>query len=84
MQRNGSLDAAAGEFGDVLDLDAGFAKDLGGAAGGDEFDRELGLQGAGKFNDAVFVGDGDQGAFDGNEVGGGGLRGDLHGVPFPG
>ncbi len=61
------LDAAvehfreSGEFGDVFDHDAGVAEELGGAAGGDEFDAEGGEL-AGEIDESGFVGDAENGA----------------------
>ena len=63
------LDAAvehfgeSGEVGDVFHGDAGIAQQLGGASGGDEFDAESGEL-AGEFDEAGFVGDGEDGAVD--------------------
>ena len=46
----------SGEVGDVFDRDAGVAQQLGGAAGGDEFDAEGGKF-AGEIDQAGFIGD---------------------------
>ena len=68
------LDAAvehlgeAGEVADVADREAGVAEGFGGAAGGDEFDA-VGGEGAGEVDEAGFVGDGEEGAADGAEIG---------------
>ena len=63
------LDAAvehfgeAGEVGDVFHGDAGVAQELGGAAGGDEFDAESGEL-AGEIDESGLVGDTENGALD--------------------
>ena len=53
----------AGEFGHILDRNAGVADGLGGAAGGQEF-HPLVSQGAGEVEETGFVGDGEKGALD--------------------
>ena len=66
MQR---LDAAiehfrkSGEFRDILDGQAGIPNCFGGAAGGKQFDALRG-KGAGEVDEAGFIGDGEEGAFD--------------------
>jgi hypothetical protein len=49
----------AGVVGDVGDLEAGIAQQLGGAAGGEQLDAELG-QAAGKIDRAALVGNAEQ------------------------
>ena len=51
----------AGVIGDFDDGDAVFGQQLGGAAGGEDFDAQAG-KGAGEIDDAGFVGNADQGA----------------------
>ena len=51
----------AGELGHVLDRQAGVADGLGGAAGGQQFDAEIG-EGAGEVDETGLVGDGKEGA----------------------
>ena len=53
----------AGEFGDVLDRDAGVAQQLGGATSGDEIDSECGEL-AREVGEAGLVGDTEDGALD--------------------
>ena len=53
----------AGEFGDIFDVNAGVAQQLGGAAGGDQFDSQGGKF-AGEFHQPGFVGDAQDGALD--------------------
>jgi len=57
----------AGQFADVLDLQAGFAEGAGGAAGGDELDAEAGEH-LGEGDEAGFIGDAEEGAADGLEA----------------
>src|ERR1700733_940957 len=72
MQR---LDAAvehlgeAGEFGDVLDGDAGIAQQLRRASGGDEFDAEAGEL-AREIYESGLVGDAENGALDAGHAAG--------------
>ena len=66
------------------DFEAGVAQRLGRAAGREDFDP-MGRQRLAKLDQAGLVGDGDQGALDAGEIGGG--RGDVvggggHGCPF--
>ena len=74
----------AGEIGDVFHGETSITEGFGGAAGGDEFDVEFGLEGLGECDDAGLVGDAEEGSLDADEIGGGGLMGgrDLHGVPL--
>jgi hypothetical protein len=71
MQR---LDAAiehfrkAGEFRDILDRQPRIADRLGSTAGGQQFDTLRG-QRTGKVDQAGFIGDGEEGAFDHDSVG---------------
>ncbi len=67
------LDAAvehlgkAGEVGDIADGEAGVAEGFGGASGGDQLDV-VGGEGLGEFDEAGFVGYGEEGSADGAEV----------------
>ena len=58
----------AGVVGDLFHRDTGLAQGFGGAAGGEDFDA-VGSEGAGEVDEAGFVGDGDQGAADGDDAG---------------
>ena len=53
----------AGKLGDILDGEPLFAQQLGGAAGGENFDAEAG-QLPGEVDDAGFIGNTDQSPFD--------------------
>jgi hypothetical protein len=63
----------AGDLGHVLDRQAGLADGLGGAAGGEHLDVASG-EGAGQFDQAGLVGNGQQCPAHGQQVGGHGRR----------